>query len=51
MELNEIRELTLAYGGDWELNHVDRLLKLIEMIGADQAYERQLVWIATHLHD
>jgi uncharacterized protein len=51
MKLNEIRELTLAYGGDWELNHVDRLLKLIELIGENQTYERQLVWIAAHLHD
>ncbi|MGE5607385.1 MAG: HD domain-containing protein [Bacteroidota bacterium] len=51
MDLNEIRELTLEYGGGWELNHVNRLLKLIEIIGEDQVYDSQLVWIAAHLHD
>lgn len=51
MDLNEIRELTLEYGGEWELNHVDRLLRLIEIIGEDQIYDRQLTWIAAHLHD
>lgn len=48
MELGEIRELTFECCGEWGLNHVDRLLKLIETIGEDRKYDRQLVWIATH---
>ena len=51
MDLNKIRELTFEYGGEWELNHVDRLLKLIEIIGEDQIYDGQLTWIAAHLPD
>lgn len=51
MELNKIRELTFEYGGDWELSHVDRILKLIEIIGENQEYDSQLIWIAAHLHD
>jgi len=51
MEINKIRELTFEYGGDWETDHADRLLKLIEIIGEDQVYDSQLTWIAAHLHD
>lgn len=51
MEFNKIRELTFEYGGDWELGHVDRLLKLIEIIGENQVYDKQLIWIAAHHHD
>lgn len=51
MELNNIRELTFEYGGDWGLSHVDRLLKLIEIIGENQEYDHQLIWFAAHLHD
>lgn len=51
MELNKLRELTFEYGGEWGLNHIDRLLKLIEIISEDQEYDSKLVWIAAHLHD
>jgi uncharacterized protein len=51
MELNKIRELTFECGGDWGLSHVDRLLKLVEIIGENQEYDSQLIWIAAHLHD
>jgi uncharacterized protein len=51
VELNKIREMTLEYCGEWTLNHADRLLKLIEIIAEDREYDRQLVWIAAHLHD
>ncbi|MBN2545423.1 MAG: HD domain-containing protein [Spirochaetes bacterium] len=51
MELNNIRELTFEYGGDWEINHVDRLLKLVEIIGETEDYDRELIWAAVHLHD
>jgi uncharacterized protein len=51
VDLNKIRELTFEYCGEWTLNHADRLLKLIEIIGEDRRYDHQLVWIAVHLHD
>jgi len=51
MHPNRIRELTIEYGGDWEINHVDRVLKNIEIIGKDQKYDKELVRIAAHLHD
>lgn len=51
MDLDRIRELTSEYGAEWGLNHVDRLLRLVEIIGEDQQYDRQLIWIAAHLHD
>jgi uncharacterized protein len=51
VELDRIREMTSEYCGEWTLNHADRLLKLIEIIGEDQEYDRELVWIAAHMHD
>lgn len=51
MELGRIRELAFQYCGEWTLNHADRLLKLIEIIGEGQEYDHRLVWIAAHLHD
>ncbi len=51
IDRDEIVRLTEEYGGAWGLNHTRRLLRLIEIIGADQCYDAGILWIAAHLHD
>lgn len=51
MNLSEIQKLTLAYGESWAIAHVRRLLKLIELIGADLQYDAQAIQWAVYLHD
>jgi uncharacterized protein len=50
-EMDEISSLTRQYGGEWGINHTKRLLHLIEEIGGGIAYDREIVWLAAHLHD
>ncbi len=47
----EIARLTEEYGGAWGVCHTRRLLHLIEIIGAGLDYDRDVVWLAAHLHD
>jgi uncharacterized protein len=47
----EIVRLTEEYGGVWGINHTRRLLYLIGIIGRDQHYHADVVWVAAHLHD
>ena len=39
------------YGGSWIFNHVQRVLNLIKIIGADINYDEEAIWYATYLHD
>ena len=48
---DEIVRLTEEYGGQWGINHTRRLLHLISIIGEEQHYDPEVVWIAAHLHD
>lgn len=48
---DELARLTEEYGGAWGINHVNRLLNLIAIIGAGQTYNADAVWVAAHLHD
>lgn len=47
----ELERLTREYGGNWGIHHTQRLLQLIEIIGEGLEYDREIVWIAAHLHD
>ncbi len=51
MNREEIVALTREYGGDWAVNHAERLLQLIEVIAADRSYHAEAVWVAAYLHD
>jgi uncharacterized protein len=48
---DEIARLTEEYGGQWGINHTRRLLHLISIIGKDQQYNAEVIWVAAHLHD
>ena len=51
IDKDEIVRLTEEYGGQWGINHTHRLLHLISIIGKDQQYDAEVVWVAAHLHD
>jgi uncharacterized protein len=51
LSIAEIENLTLEYGENWALAHVQRLLKLIDRISAGIAYDRQALLWAVYLHD
>ena len=51
IDRDELIRLTTEYGGAWGINHAQRLLHLIGVIGAGQAYDPEIVWVAAHLHD
>ncbi len=50
-EKEQIIALTRQYGGEWTLNHTNRLLRLVDQIGAGIPYDPDIVWMAAHLHD
>ena len=51
LDRDEIARLTAAYGGEWGINHTRRLLELVDRLGAGRDYDREVVWLAAHLHD
>jgi HD superfamily phosphodiesterase len=51
LDISAIEHLTLEYGEGWALAHVQRLLKLIEQIGAGLEYDPQAMQWAVYLHD
>ncbi len=50
-EKEQIITLTRQYGGEWTLNHTNRLLRLVAQIGDGVAYDAEIIWMAAHLHD
>jgi len=43
--------LTEKYGGDWAVQHAQRLIRLVESIGNDLEYDPEVIWLAAHMHD
>ena len=51
LTIADLDELTCADGGPLAYSHVQRLLKLIALIGAGLTYNETALTIATYLHD
>lgn len=51
IDKDEIVRLTEEYGGAWGLQHTQRLLRLIAIIGQGLTYDSEALWVAAHLHD
>ena len=51
IDREEIVRTTEEYGGAWGINHVRRVMELIEMVGEGTDYDKDVIWVATHLHD
>ena len=49
--LDDIIQMTLEVGEDWAVAHAERLIKLIEQIGADIPYDICIIELATYMHD
>jgi len=46
-----ILALTEKHGGDWAVQHAQRLIRLVESIGHGMEYDREAIWLAAHMHD
>ncbi|MBS1859478.1 MAG: HD domain-containing protein [Acidobacteria bacterium] len=46
-----ITALTEKYGGEWAVQHAQRLIRLVETIGHGLAYDPEVIWLAAHMHD
>jgi HD superfamily phosphodiesterase len=51
LTLDDIIQLTLEVGDDWAVTHAERLLRLIEHIGADRPYDQDVMELAAYMHD
>jgi uncharacterized protein len=51
LTLDDIIQRTLEVGEDWAVAHAERLLSLIQQIGADLTYDLQIMKLAVYLHD
>jgi HD superfamily phosphodiesterase len=49
--LDDIIQMTLEVGEDWAVAHAERLIKLIEHIGADLPYDICIIELAAYMHD
>jgi uncharacterized protein len=51
MNLDDVRQLTMAYGEGWGYSHACRLLKLVDLIGDEVTYDATALRYAIYLHD
>ena len=51
LTLDDIIQMTLEVGEDWAVAHAERLLVLIEQIGADISYDVEVIELAAYMHD
>jgi len=47
----KVAALTGEHGGDYAIQHAQRLIRLVETIAGDAAYDRDAIWLAAHMHD
>jgi HD superfamily phosphodiesterase len=47
----KLNNLTIQYGGEYNLNHTKRILKIIEIIGKNYNYDLEVVKLSAYLHD
>ena len=51
MNLEQIKQSTLELGQGWGFAHATRVLKLIDLIGAELVYDKDAIPYAVYLHD
>ncbi|MCE5323553.1 HD domain-containing protein [bacterium] len=51
MNKEKIVELTYEYGGDWAVQHAERLIHLVALIGGGLEFDSDVIWLAAYLHD
>ena len=48
---NKVAALTEEYGGEYAIQHAQRLIRLCEIVGEGMDYDREAIWLAAHMHD
>ena len=51
LELDDIIQMTLEVGEDWAVAHAERLIHLVEEIGANLPYDTDVLELAAYTHD
>jgi uncharacterized protein len=51
MDLEQIKQMTLELGQGWGYAHATRVLKLVDLIGVELQYNREIISFAVYLHD
>lgn len=46
-----VAALTALHGGEYAVQHAQRLLRLVEIIAGGVAYDAEAIWLAAHMHD
>lgn len=47
----KVAALTEEYGGDYTIQHAQRLIHLVATIAEDTVYDADAIWLAAHMHD
>ncbi len=51
MDRDQVVRLTREYGGQWGVQHANRILKTIEVLAEGATLDDEALWLAGHLHD
>ena len=46
-----VATLTAEYGGEYSIQHAQRLIRLVAIVGESVEYDHDAVWLAAHMHD
>lgn len=49
--IERLCELVVEYGGEWGLQHANRLMALVEKLGAGMDYDADTIAMAAYMHD
>jgi HD superfamily phosphodiesterase len=47
----KVLSLTEEYGGEYSIQHAQRLIHLVDLIADGVPYDRDAIWLAAHMHD
>jgi HD superfamily phosphodiesterase len=51
LTLDDIIQMTMQVGEDWAVAHAKRLIELVKLISDDLPYDKQVMELATYMHD
>jgi uncharacterized protein len=46
-----VAALTAQHGGDYAIQHAERLIRLVEIVADGVVYDREAIWLSAHMHD
>jgi len=48
---DDLNNFTIQHGGEYSLNHTNRILKIVSIIGTSYQYNHEVITLAAYLHD